>query len=390
MRDIIDNILQEINYRENPYFVSIRERSFAKDDFVETQIQFFMAVIFFSRPMAALAAKMGNLDFNGVLKDCLLPALRQLPIDSLDLKEAGWANYLSLEPQEISRVLEIALQHAAEATSAAEGSPRTSTLEGLSEMSPSVASAIRAIAIHCPLHRYSRHILHSWLVESGNLLVWKLLQHLLVEARQYQQVVAHVPSAQLPQGLSELYPIGLHRAAEVVLRCYDREPAGAPCARKRVLYRLEADDVDVDNALSLIREALQHGNNDGLSNADAWHLALDGISLLRCCLREVPWDALDRIGVGHGVGVRMNAKSCPTAAAGWLALLMWPHNPNRLSILVDFLRLKWDAVDVESVAPWVDTLQVWRQNWLNSCPQAQSSGAPGSPEQILIAQTSQN
>ncbi len=57
LHDLIEQILKETNYDENPYFVKLREKTFAKDDFVETQIQFFYAVVFFSRPMAALAAK---------------------------------------------------------------------------------------------------------------------------------------------------------------------------------------------------------------------------------------------------------------------------------------------------------------------------------------------
>jgi len=57
MKETIEEILADIDYRENPYFVSLRDGSMEKEDFVETQIQFFGAVIFFSRPMAAVAAK---------------------------------------------------------------------------------------------------------------------------------------------------------------------------------------------------------------------------------------------------------------------------------------------------------------------------------------------
>ena len=53
----IDSILSEINYKNNPYFQSLADGIFDKDDFIETQIQFYFAVTFFSRPMAALAAK---------------------------------------------------------------------------------------------------------------------------------------------------------------------------------------------------------------------------------------------------------------------------------------------------------------------------------------------
>ena len=57
LNDLIEQVLKDTDYSENLYFVNLREKTFEKSDFVETQIQFFYAVIFFSRPMAALAAK---------------------------------------------------------------------------------------------------------------------------------------------------------------------------------------------------------------------------------------------------------------------------------------------------------------------------------------------
>lgn len=57
LEETISNILDEVKYRENPYFTKLHDGDFSKDDFIETQIQFFNAVIFFSRPMSALAAK---------------------------------------------------------------------------------------------------------------------------------------------------------------------------------------------------------------------------------------------------------------------------------------------------------------------------------------------
>jgi pyrroloquinoline-quinone synthase len=42
---------------ENPYLGALRDGSLSKADFVETQMQFYFAVVFFSRPMAVLAAK---------------------------------------------------------------------------------------------------------------------------------------------------------------------------------------------------------------------------------------------------------------------------------------------------------------------------------------------
>lgn len=43
--------------RDNPYFEALRSGAFERADFVETQVQFYFAVVFFSRPMAAVAAK---------------------------------------------------------------------------------------------------------------------------------------------------------------------------------------------------------------------------------------------------------------------------------------------------------------------------------------------
>ena len=57
MKNKINQILKEINLRSNPYFVNIANEDFNKEDFVKTQIQFYFAVIFFNRPMSALAAK---------------------------------------------------------------------------------------------------------------------------------------------------------------------------------------------------------------------------------------------------------------------------------------------------------------------------------------------
>lgn len=60
MNGTIDALLKEVAYDSNPYFVALQDGSFDKEDFVETQAQFFFAVDFFSRPMAAVAAKIPN------------------------------------------------------------------------------------------------------------------------------------------------------------------------------------------------------------------------------------------------------------------------------------------------------------------------------------------
>jgi pyrroloquinoline-quinone synthase len=57
LRDRVEQIVAARNASANPYFRALEDGSFTRDDFVETQIQFYFAVVFFSRPMAALAAK---------------------------------------------------------------------------------------------------------------------------------------------------------------------------------------------------------------------------------------------------------------------------------------------------------------------------------------------
>ncbi len=61
MDRLIDRILEETDAANNPYVAALREGRLAKDDFVETQIQFYFAVVFFSRPMAAVAAKIPDM-----------------------------------------------------------------------------------------------------------------------------------------------------------------------------------------------------------------------------------------------------------------------------------------------------------------------------------------
>ncbi|MFK7990254.1 MAG: TenA family transcriptional regulator [Sandaracinaceae bacterium] len=57
MNALIDQVLDDSGFRDNPYFTALRDGSFERDDFLETQVQFYFAVVFFSRPMAAVAAK---------------------------------------------------------------------------------------------------------------------------------------------------------------------------------------------------------------------------------------------------------------------------------------------------------------------------------------------
>ena len=55
--DVIRDVLADADWRVNPFFTALADGSFTKADFLETQFQFHAAVTFFSRPMAALAAK---------------------------------------------------------------------------------------------------------------------------------------------------------------------------------------------------------------------------------------------------------------------------------------------------------------------------------------------
>jgi pyrroloquinoline-quinone synthase len=57
MNDTIAAVLAEHPIAANPYLKALRDGSLGKADFLETQIQFYFAVVFFSRPMAVLAAK---------------------------------------------------------------------------------------------------------------------------------------------------------------------------------------------------------------------------------------------------------------------------------------------------------------------------------------------
>ncbi len=58
MRTYINNLKAELNPTANPYLVSLQDGSLSREDFLETQIQFLFAVVFFSRPMAALAGRL--------------------------------------------------------------------------------------------------------------------------------------------------------------------------------------------------------------------------------------------------------------------------------------------------------------------------------------------
>jgi len=58
MRTKIVELKQRLAPLKNPYVVALRDGSMSREDFIETQIQFLFAVVFFSRPMATLAGRL--------------------------------------------------------------------------------------------------------------------------------------------------------------------------------------------------------------------------------------------------------------------------------------------------------------------------------------------
>lgn len=60
--DLVRTVVADTDPASNPYFVALRDGSFERDDFVETQIQFYYVVTFFSRPMAVVAARIPDGD----------------------------------------------------------------------------------------------------------------------------------------------------------------------------------------------------------------------------------------------------------------------------------------------------------------------------------------
>jgi pyrroloquinoline quinone (PQQ) biosynthesis protein C len=58
MRDYLQRLKARVVPLESPYLRALSDGSFEREDFVETQIQFLQAVVYFSRPMAVLAARL--------------------------------------------------------------------------------------------------------------------------------------------------------------------------------------------------------------------------------------------------------------------------------------------------------------------------------------------
>lgn len=60
--DAVAALKSRLSWRDNPYFQALQAGTFTRDDFVETQVQFLFAVVFFSRPMGVLAARLPKPD----------------------------------------------------------------------------------------------------------------------------------------------------------------------------------------------------------------------------------------------------------------------------------------------------------------------------------------
>jgi pyrroloquinoline quinone (PQQ) biosynthesis protein C len=57
LRELIVTTRENTRFEDFLFFRALRDGSFSKEDFAETQIQFLSAVVFFARPMTALAAR---------------------------------------------------------------------------------------------------------------------------------------------------------------------------------------------------------------------------------------------------------------------------------------------------------------------------------------------
>jgi len=58
MRNYLQALKARVAPFDNPYLRALADGSFERADFVETQVQFLHAVVYFSRPMAVLAARL--------------------------------------------------------------------------------------------------------------------------------------------------------------------------------------------------------------------------------------------------------------------------------------------------------------------------------------------
>lgn len=69
MKTYIRTVKARVRPNELPYLRALHDGSLGREDFLETQIQFFFAVAFFSRPMLALASRLPRSELRQVLLD---------------------------------------------------------------------------------------------------------------------------------------------------------------------------------------------------------------------------------------------------------------------------------------------------------------------------------
>jgi pyrroloquinoline-quinone synthase len=58
MRAHVRDLHERLAYLDGRYLRALADGSFSREDFVETQVQFLFAVVFFARPMAMLAGRL--------------------------------------------------------------------------------------------------------------------------------------------------------------------------------------------------------------------------------------------------------------------------------------------------------------------------------------------
>jgi pyrroloquinoline quinone (PQQ) biosynthesis protein C len=60
--DYIDNLINDYNFKNNLYFQSLSQGNFKKEDFIETQIQFYTVIRFFPKFLAEVISKLPESD----------------------------------------------------------------------------------------------------------------------------------------------------------------------------------------------------------------------------------------------------------------------------------------------------------------------------------------
>jgi hypothetical protein len=62
MRAFLADLRGRLHATDTPYFQALADGTFERDDFIETQVQFFSAVAHFNRPMMAVASRLDRLE----------------------------------------------------------------------------------------------------------------------------------------------------------------------------------------------------------------------------------------------------------------------------------------------------------------------------------------